>query len=97
MNKSELIRSLAHRTGLTQSDAKKAVDALFDPEKGLIVNEVRVGGKVSLTGFGTFSKTDRAARTGVNPSTGAPISISASSSLAFKAGKSVKETLTGRN
>ena len=63
-------------------DAKKAIDAVL----GSIAEAVKGGDKVTLVGFGTFSVTERGARTGRNPQTGATIEIPAKKSIKFKAG-----------
>lgn len=87
MNKTELIASVAQKTELTKKDAEKAVKAVFDT----IAEELATGGKVQVIGFGTFEIRERAAREGRNPQSGQPITIAASKSPAFKAGKGLKE------
>ena len=61
--------------------------------EAVITDELSKGGEVTLTGFGTFKVTDRAARTGRNPQTGAEIQIAASKAPTFKAGKALKEAV----
>ncbi len=92
MNKAELIESLASRTNLSKADAGRAVDALFTAD-GVIAGELRGGGRVQITGFGTFQVRDRAARTGRDPRTGQPIAIKAAKVPAFKAGQGLKDAL----
>ena len=87
MNKTELIASVALKTELTKKDAEKAVKAVFDT----VAEELAAGGKVQVIGFGTFEVRERAAREGRNPQSGKPITIKASKSPAFKAGKGLKE------
>ena len=83
MNKTELIDAVAAKAGLSIVDAKKALDAVLDS----IAEAVKGGDKkVALVGFGTFSVSERAARTGRNPQTGATIEIAAKKSVKFKAG-----------
>lgn len=82
MNKTELIDAVAAKAGLSKVDAKKALDAVLDS----IAEAVKSGDKVALVGFGTFSVSERAARTGRNPQTGATIEIAAKKSVKFKAG-----------
>ena len=83
MNKTELIDAVAAKAGLSKVDAKKALDAVLDS----IAEAVKGGDKkVALVGFGTFSVSERAARTGRNPQTGATIEIAAKKSVKFKAG-----------
>lgn len=92
MNKTELIARVAEKTDLTKKAAGDAVEAVLDS----ITEALAAGNKVTLVGFGTFEVRDRAARRGVNPATGAAIDIPASRVPAFKAGKSLKETVAGR-
>ena len=87
MNKTELIASVALKTELTKKDAEKAVKAVFDT----VAEELAAGGKVQVIGVGTFEVRERAAREGRNPQSGKPITIKASKSPAFKAGKGLKE------
>lgn len=89
MNKQELVGSVADHTGLTKSDAAKAVDAVFDA----ITGELKKGGDVRLVGFGTFSVTKRKASTGRNPRTGEAMTIKASTQPKFKAGKGLKDAV----
>ena len=89
MNKSELVKQIAERAGLTQAQATTALQA-FETS---VIDELTNGGEVALIGFGTFKVTDRAARTGRNPQTGAEIQIAASKNPTFKAGKAFKEAL----
>ena len=87
MNKSELVKQIAERAGLTQAQATTALQA-FETS---VIDELTNGGEVALIGFGTFKVTDRAARTGRNPQTGAEIQIAASKVPSFKAGKALKD------
>lgn len=89
MNKQELIGSVAETTGLTRSDAGKAVESVFDS----ISAALKKGDEVRLVGFGTFSVSKRKASTGRNPRTGEPMSISASTQPKFKAGKGLKDAV----
>lgn len=82
MNKTQLIDAVAAKAGLSKVDAKKALDAVLDS----IAEAVKSGDKVALVGFGTFSVSERAARTGRNPQTGATIEIAAKKNVKFKAG-----------
>lgn len=86
MNKTELIDAVAAKAGLSKADAKKAIDAVL----GSIAEAVKGGDKVTLVGFGTFSVTERGARTGRNPQTGATIEIPAKKSVKFKAGAGIE-------
>ena len=89
MNKTKLIEQVAHTADLTQASASRAVDAIF----GAIADSLRNGEPVMLTGFGSFSVAERAARSGRNPRTGEPITIAASKNPKFKAGKGLKDAL----
>ena len=75
--------------GMTKVDATKAVDAVAD----VITGALKSGEKVTWTGFGTYEVRSRAARMGRNPQTGAPLHIAASKTPAFKAGKSLKDSV----
>ena len=89
MNKSELVAHIATSAGLTKAQATAALQAV---ETG-VIDTLANGGEVTLIGFGTFKVTDRAARTGRNPQTGAEIQIAASKNPTFKAGKALKEAV----
>ncbi len=91
MNKSDLVDSLADRTGITKADASRAVDALFSTDSGIIARALKKGDRVQITGFGTFEARKRKARTGRNPRTGESIKIAASKSPSFRAGKGLKD------
>ena len=87
MNRSELISSIADKTGLSKKDSEKALVAFIES----VEEELQKGEKVQLIGFGTFEISERAARTGKNPQTGEAIKIPASKSPKFKAGKAFKD------
>ncbi len=89
MNKSELIARLADDAGLTKKDAEKFLDAFV----GTVTDAMASGDRVQLVGFGTFEAKTRAAKTGVNPATGAKIEIKACKIPAFKAGKALKDEI----
>lgn len=95
MNKAELVERVAQKTGMSLRDARTMIDSVFDPdpEVGLIARELVAGGKVAISGFGTFEARGRKARTGRNPHTGEALDIPATRAPAFKAGKPLKETL----
>ena len=82
MNKAQLIDAIAGKSGLTKADAKKSLDATIDA-----VSEALKGGdRVALVGFGSFSVSERSARTGRNPQTGKEIKIAAKKVVKFKPG-----------
>ena len=89
MNKADLINAVAEKTGLSKKDSEKAVAAVF----ASITESLQRGEKLSLVGFGTFEVKERAARPGVNPRTKEPITIPASKSPVFKAGKPLKDAI----
>ena len=89
MNKVELTAAVAAKAGLTKKDADKAVAAFVDA----IVEALAKGEKVQLVGFGTFEVSERAAREGRNPQTGATMKIKASKAPKFKAGKALKDSV----
>ncbi len=95
MNKTELMDALASQAGLSKADAGRAVEALFGTD-GLIARELVKGGKVQITGFGTFQARKRAARTGRDPRTGNTIQISAATVPTFKAGQGLKDAVNRR-
>lgn len=82
MNKSELIEAMAEGAGISKADAKRALDAFIDATTGAL----KGGGRVALVGFGSFSVSERSARTGRNPQTGKEIQIAAKKVVKFKAG-----------
>ncbi|HEY6319168.1 MAG TPA: HU family DNA-binding protein [Acidimicrobiia bacterium] len=87
MNKSELIEKVAGQASLSKSDAEKAVNAFI----GVVESAVSSGDKVTLPGFGSWSRTARAARTGRNPRTGEPVQIPASNAVKFSVGADFKK------
>ncbi len=89
MNKAELIDKVAVAAELNKASATRAVEALLES----IAASLRSGDQVTLSGFGTFSVTARAARSGRNPRTGETISIPASKNPKFKAGKGLKDAV----
>lgn len=89
MNKSELVEAIANHAGLDRRTADAAVSAFVDS----VISATRAGDKVSIVGFGTFNPTSRAARTGRNPQTGAPVQIRASKGVRFAAGAGFKSAL----
>lgn len=86
MNKAELVSAIAEKSGLTQVDAKKALEAFV----GVTGTTLKKGDKVTLVGFGTFSVVQRAARKGRNPQTKKEIKIPAKKVVKFKAGADLK-------
>ncbi len=89
MNKSELIDAVADRADLSKAAAGRAVDALV----AAVTEALQQGEQISLVGFGTFAVRERAARSGRNPQTGESITIEASRTPVFKAGKALKDAV----
>ena len=89
MNKGEMADRLAAQTGLNKAAARDAVDGVFETIGEALAN----GEEVRIAGFGSFGTRSRAARTGRNPRTGETVSIPASKSPAFKAGKALKDAV----
>ena len=90
MNKAQMADRLAARTRLTKAVAREAVDGVF----AAIGDDLANGEEVRIAGFGSFSTRSRPARTGRNPRTGEAVSISASKSLTFNAGKTLKDAVS---
>ena len=87
MNKADLVAAMAEKAGVSKKDAEASLKAFTDAE------ELKKGEKIQLVGFGTFEVSERAARTGRNPQTGAEMTIAASKAPKFKAGKALKDSL----
>lgn len=86
MNKTQFIKSIAEKAGLTVKEATAAYDAFV----GTITESLKKGKKVALLGFGNFELKKRAARVGVNPQTKAKVKIAASKAPTFKVSKTYK-------
>ena len=89
MNKSELVDHVRDAAGLDRRTAEAAVNAFVSA----VMKDVRAGNKVSISGFGIFNPTARAARMGRNPQTGAPVKIAASKGVRFNAATAFKNEL----
>lgn len=89
MNKGDLVNAMADGSGLSKTDAERALDAMIDAIK----TTLQKGEQVALVGFGTFVVRERAARTGRNPRTREEITIPASKVPAFKPGKALKDAV----
>ena len=87
MNKTELVAAVAEQAGLSKKDAEAAVKAFTD----VVAEALKAGDKIQLVGFGTFEVSERAAREGGNPRTGETMTIEASKTPKFKAGKALKD------
>ena len=91
MNRSELVEAVAATTGLTQRETDQTITAAL----AAIANSLARGESVTLAGFGSFERRDRAARTGRNPQTGATMEIPAAKVPAFKAAAALRRQVAG--
>lgn len=89
MKKTELITAVADKMGMKKSDADKVVNAVIDT----ITDALKAGDKVQLIGFGTFETRKRAGRTVTPPKAEGPITIEPSTTVSFKAGKALRDTV----
>ena len=89
MTKQDLVNYIAEETGFTKADATRALDAVL----GGIVEGLKKEGKVTITGFCTFSKQHKDARKGRNPRTGETVTIPARNAVSIKAGSKLKDAL----
>lgn len=91
MNKSQLIEKISIGADISKAAAERALNSFIEA----VTDEMKTGEQVALVGFGTFSVSDRAARTGRNPQTGATIEIVAAKVPKFKPGKALKDAVNG--
>ena len=89
MNKGQLIDQVAAELGESKAAASRAVEAVI----ASITSGIKVDENVTIVGFGTFSKKNRAARTGRNPATGEPMQIQASTTVGFRPSQALKESM----
>ena len=89
INKDALVSSISAKTELSKKDIEVMMESMLDS----ITKAIKAGDKVTLTGFGTFRVSDRAAREGINPQTKAKIQIPAMKVPKFTAGKALKEAV----
>jgi DNA-binding protein HU-beta len=90
MTKAELVEKMAKDAGISKAAATEALKSFMDGVKKTLKKK---DGKVTLVGFGTFSKVQRKARKGRNPQTGEAIKIKATTVVKFKPGKNLKENV----
>ena len=96
MNRTEMIDELAERFEMSRRGAGEVVNAIFHPSEGMIARALKKGEQVALTGFGSFGVRKRSARTARNPQTGESIKVAATKVPGFKAGASLKGTVSGK-
>ena len=89
MNRVELINAMAEKAEISKKDAEKALKAFTE----VVADELKKGEKIQLVGFGTFEVSERPAREGRNPQTGATMKIAACKAPKFKAGKALKDAI----
>lgn len=89
MTKQELVEKMAAKSGLTKADSERALNAFQEA----VTEELSKGGKVTLTGFGTYATSKREAREGRNPRTGEKVKIAARTAVTFKVGSKLKEAV----
>ncbi len=89
MNKGQLIEAVAAEMDTTKAQATRAVEAVVIS----ITNGLKIDANVTIVGFGSFAKKDRAARTVRNPSTGEPIEIKATKTVGFKPSQALKQNV----
>jgi DNA-binding protein HU-beta len=92
VNKSGLIDAISNTTTLTKRESEEAVNALLHS----VVTEIRAGRRVVVVGFGSFNPTQRGARMGRNPQTGAPVKVAASRGVRFSASSTLKSNVNGK-
>lgn len=95
MNKTELVKTLASRTGLDQRTVGGLLDALFDPKDGVIAAELAAGRAVAIRGFGAFEARSAAPRIARNPRTGEAVQLPAQVRPAWRPAAPLKERLNG--
>ena len=92
MTKAELVAAVAAKAELSKKDTEKAIAAVIPT----ISETLAKGESIQLVGFGTFEVRERAARDGINPRTKKKIKIAATKVPAFKAGRGLKDAVTGK-
>lgn len=89
VNKDDIVDAVAEKTGQSKKNTEEMIDTLLD----VITGKIRTGDKVTFTGFGSFSVSERKGRKGINPRTGESIDIPAVKVPKFKAGMSLKQAV----
>lgn len=89
MTKADLLAAVAAKTGVSSAEADRVIQSFVD----LVVESAKSGDKVSWPGFGSFSTSQRQARTGRNPRTGEPVQIAASTTMKFSPSSTLKAAL----
>lgn len=89
MKKQDFIKSVAAKSGLSQDAVTKTLTSMIE----VVTSELQKGGEVNITGFGAWKISERAARNGVNPKTKEKMTIPATKTPVFRAGKTLKEAI----
>jgi DNA-binding protein HU-beta len=89
VTKTQLISELAESNQISNANAERFLNSFIE----IVTNNLKKGNEVAITGFGTFKKTKRKARKGVNPKTRESINIPASTTVSFKTGKTLKDSV----
>ncbi len=89
MSKTDLVNYIAEETGLTKADASRALEAMMDG----VVKGLKEEGKVTLTGFCTYTAKHKEEKMGRNPKTGEAVKIPARMAVTIKAGSKLKDAL----
>jgi DNA-binding protein HU-beta len=92
MKKAEFIDAVAEKTGLSKKDTAGALEAMLETIQGALVEKK----SISFIGFGTFSTSERAARTARVPGTDKIVNVAATTAVKFKVGKKLKEAVAGK-
>jgi DNA-binding protein HU-beta len=92
MKKAEFIDAVAEKTGLSKKDTAGALEAMLETIQGALVKKK----SISFIGFGTFSTSERAARTARVPGTDKIVNVAATTAVKFKVGKKLKEAVAGK-
>jgi DNA-binding protein HU-beta len=89
MNKTTLVEAIVKQMSCTKKDAERFLETFID----IITTQLQKGNEITITGFGSFQVSKRAARQGVNPKTGEKIKIAATTVPKFKSGKTLKDAV----
>ena len=89
VNRTEVIEELSLKMGVSKAQSEKFLNTFIET----VTSQLKKGAEVNLTGFGIFRVVKRKARKGVNPKTRQPMQIAASTSVAYKVGKTLKEAV----
>ncbi len=92
LTQTQIIAALADSTGLKKTEVKGLMDSLA----AMAVTEVKKNGEFTVPGFGKLKKTNRKAREGRNPATGAVIMIPAKTTVKFTLGKAMKDSISSK-